>query len=52
MELNPEVENEVVKESTSKKLEIIQVDPSRKVWKDSTQSKMTTSYLQIGESLW
>ena len=37
-------------EAVSKILEIIQVNSSNKVWKDSTQFKISTSHFQIGDS--
>ena len=39
MEFTLGVENEIVRETTSQILEIIQVNPSKKVWKDPKQKK-------------
>ena len=38
-------------DSVSQKIDIPIVNPSNKVWRDSTQTKTTTSHLQIGDSL-
>ena len=51
MELTTEAENETNREAVLKRLEIILVNTSSTVWKDSTQSKTKTPHLQIGDSL-
>ena len=38
-------------DSVSQKIDIPIVNPSNKVWRDSTQTKTKTSHLQIGDSL-
>ena len=45
MELTSGVENEVVREEILQRLLRTPLHPSSKVWKDSTQSKITTSYI-------
>ena len=47
----PEVENDVIMEAVSHKLDIPIVNLSNKVWRDSTQTKTLTSPFQIGESI-
>ena len=51
MDFTPEVEDEVIMEAVSHKLDIPIVNLSNKVWRDSTQTKTLTSPFQIGESI-
>ena len=51
MDFNPEAEDEVIREAVSHKLDRFLVNPSNKVWRDSTQNKAPTSTFQIGDSL-
>ena len=47
----PEVEDEVIRDEVSHKLDRPIVNKSNKVWKDSTQPKTSTSPFKIGDSL-
>ena len=51
MDFTPEAYYEFIMEAVSRKLYRPLVDPSNKVWRDSTQSKAPTSPLYIGYSL-
>ena len=47
----PEDKYEVIRKSVSNQLDINMVNPSHKVWRDSTQTKTPTSPLHIGDSV-
>ena len=49
MNFTPEDENEFIKEAVSQKLNIPLVNPSHKVWRDSTKSKARNSPFHIGD---
>ena len=51
MNFTPEVEDEVIREVVSHKLDRPIVNPSNKVWRYSTQNKTPTSPFQIGDYL-
>ena len=51
MDFNPEAEYEVIRESVSHKLYTSLINPSNKVWRESTQNKDLTSPFHIGDSL-
>ena len=51
MDFTPEVEYEVIREAVSHKLDRHIINPSNKVWRDSTQTKTPNSPLQVGDSL-
>ena len=47
----PEVEDEIISDTVSQKSDRPIVNPSNKVWRDSTQTKTPTSLFHIGDSL-
>ena len=51
MDFTPEVEDEVIWDAVSHKLYRRVVNPSNKVWIESTQTKFSTSPFQIGDSI-
>ena len=51
MDFTQEVEDEVISEAVSHKLDRNLINPSNKVWRDSTQTKTPNSPLQVGDSL-
>ena len=51
MDFTPGVEDEVIREAVSHKLYRNLINPSNKVWRDSTQTKTPNSPLQVGDSL-
>ena len=51
MDFTPEDDNEVIREAVSKKLYIPLFNPSKKVWRESTQTKASTSPFHIHYSL-
>ena len=50
MDFTPEVEDKVIRDEVSNKLDRPIVNPSNKFWRDSTQTKTKTSSFQIGDS--
>ena len=51
MDFTSKVEGEVIREAASHKLYRPLVNPSKKVWRDSNQTKNPTSPFHIGDSL-
>ena len=51
MDFTPEDEDKVIREVVSYKLDRHIVNPSKNVWRESTQTKAPSSPLQIGDSL-
>ena len=51
MDFTQEVEDEVISEAVSHKLDRNLINPSNEVWRDSTQTKTPNSPLQVGDSL-
>ena len=51
MDFTPEVEDEVIRDSISHKLDITLVSTSNKVWRNSTKNKTPLSPFNIGDSL-
>ena len=51
MGFNQEAEGGVIREAVSHKLDIPLVNPSKNVWRDSTQTKVPNSPFQVGDSL-
>ena len=51
MDFTPGFEDDVIREAVSHKLDRALVNPSNKVWGDSTQTKTPTSPFHIGDSL-
>ena len=51
MDFTLDVEYEVIREAVSHKLDRHLINPSNKVFRDSTQTKTPNSPIQVGESL-
>ena len=51
MNFTLEVKDEVIREAVSNKLDRPIVNPPKKHWRDSTQTKTTTSTFYISDSL-
>ena len=51
MGFTPEAEDEVIRETVPHKLDTPLLNPTNKVWRESTQTKTPTLPFQIGESI-